>query len=153
MDKEAIAKFYFTKMPTIDELAEKFKIPAIEAAELIKEFERNYDDYAHLIEPAKDKTSFDLDEVAPASIAERLLIRVAELIEVNEIEEIASGYGGSAARVMRRKLDAKDLKILAEAIVKIDEVMNCDRDEGDLTKLAHTLRLEIVEPKAVDEGS
>ena len=116
------------------ELAERFGLSESEAAELIRRFENE----APSVAPSRPAAEQATDKL--------IELRLREMLNVGEVEEVAGGYGGSAPRVVRRKLDARDLKLAAETFAKLLEA----RGEGVSGTAVTTLRVEFVESCEVE---
>ena len=98
----------------------------------------SFDDFVNYAANLKDSAAF------LKGLAAKIGFRTLELLETGEVEEIVAGGAKFPAKVLKRKIDFRDLKYATDTLKSIDEVLN--KRVEDLANIT-TLKVEFVEPK------
>lgn len=120
----------------IDEVIDEIETDTVRAS---------FDDFKDFADALQDTEAFIKGLVSVVGL------RALEMLKNGEVEEIVNGSVRSEPRVLKRKLDAKDLKQLMDTIDRAKNVL--DGEVGSVAEQLRTLRIEFVDKCEADESS
>ena len=144
--------YLYNNNPSLQSYKEKFNLTTQQAKNEMSIYEKHFEElYAKFIgNNETSTTTVTVTLTDPASLVSLTLQRLNELLLTNEVDEVVSGGAGSKAMVLTRRLDSKDLKTIAEALYKLQEVKTGKADSESLKSTLKTLKIEFVEAKNED---